>query len=75
MGAVTPHSPFRWVFQKNVSMALFLLCEIPPQIFSNLSPRLWYHVETKRRIVGGNDLYFPLSHHTYIYKKVRLYIR
>ena len=31
-------------------------------------------VETKRRIVGGkNSLYFPLSHHTYIYKKVRLY--
>ena len=30
-------------------------------------------VETKRRIVGGkNSLYFPLSHHTYIYKKVRL---
>ena len=31
-------------------------------------------VEAKRRIVGGkNSLYFPLSHHTYIYKKVRLY--
>ena len=42
----------------------------------NLTLRLLYHVETKRRIVGGkNFLYFPLSHHTYIYKKVRLYIR
>ena len=33
-------------------------------------------VETKRRRVRGkNSLYFPLSYHTYIYKKVRLYIR
>ena len=36
--------------------------------------KLLYHietVETKRRIVGGkNSLYFPLSHHTYIYEKV-----
>ena len=34
-------------------------------------------VETKRRRVGGmNSLYiFSLSHHTYTYKKVRLYIR
>ena len=33
-------------------------------------------VETKRRRVRGmNSLYFPLSHHTYIYKKVKLYIR
>ena len=33
-------------------------------------------VETKRRRVEEmNSLSFPLSHHTYIYKKVRLYIR
>ena len=33
-------------------------------------------VETKRRRVGGiNSLNSPLIHHTYIYKKVRLYIR
>ena len=30
IGAVTPHSPSRWVFQKNTSMTLFLLREIPP---------------------------------------------
>ena len=33
------------------------------------------NIEIKRRIVGGkNSFYFPLSHHTYICKKVRLYI-
>ena len=33
-------------------------------------------IEINRRIVGGkNSLYFPLSHHTYTYQKVRLYIR
>ena len=40
MGAVTPHSTSRWVFQKNTFTALFLLREIPPQIPSNPSPRL-----------------------------------
>ena len=30
MGAVTPHSPSIWVFQKNTFTTLFLLREIPP---------------------------------------------
>ena len=37
---------------------------------------LFQDEETKRGSVEGmNSLYFPLRHHTYIYKKVRLYIR
>ena len=37
---------------------------------------IFIFVETKRRRVKGmHSLYFPLIHHTYIYKKVRLYIR
>ena len=40
MGVVSPHSSSRWVFQKNIPMALFLLLEIPPRFPSNLSPRL-----------------------------------
>ena len=44
--------------------------------FKDLLMGLVGFLETKRRRVGGmNSLYFPLSHHIYIYKKVRLYIR
>ena len=76
-GGVTPRSLEMGVSKEITSLLLMnyrilqFLQKIP-----NPSPRLCYHVETKRRRVRGmNSLYFPLSHHIYIYKKVRLYIR